>query len=150
MALAVAIGAPAFSTTCPFHRYVVTGRVTVPQDVKVVHVRVYVFLEGSDTTSAYQPEQGEHEYASPSSDGTFRFVSYYSTWNTGAVFPWQTCNRRARHADVVFVADGLASKRVRVPTRQSGRSAGGLPEFVAESPLVAMEATRTAPSESSP
>jgi hypothetical protein len=145
-AVAVLVAAPALSTTCPFHRYVVSGRVAVPEGTSLTAVKVYVFLEGSSNTGAYHPKQDEREYASPTSDGTYRFVSYYSSQNTGAIFPWQTCSRRARYADIIFLADGLATLRVRVRTRKSGESEYGVPEFAIEVPPVTMEIISYAPS----
>lgn len=124
---------PASSATakCSFIEYVVEGEVDLPAGSHK-EVKLYLFLEGMESTSAYTKEAGTADYVHPGPDGHFEVESWFNrlsgyTWLRG-----ERCNKVALYGDLFIVAEGLEAKRVRVHFGESRRALRGKTEIRAQ------------------
>lgn len=101
---------------CPFVKYVVHGRLALPSDVDVRHIRLVLFLEDSDHASAYPPAPGERDFSVPGTDGEFAITSYQSTASTFG------CRAVRRSGDLILIGDEIRSLRIPVKFEASNGS----------------------------
>jgi hypothetical protein len=99
---------------CAFTRYVVEGRVLLPQGISADHVRVYLFVEGMNRASDYPGSAAKPDFGVLDTDGRFRVESWVSTASGDPDSRTEQC-KRAETA-----GEGLYARRARV-TFGSGR-----------------------------
>ena len=78
VALALLMWAAAFPghAKCAFTRYVVEGRVLLPQGISADHVRIYLFIDGMIRASDYPGSAAKPDFGVLGTDGTFRVESW--------------------------------------------------------------------------
>ncbi|MFN7942362.1 MAG: hypothetical protein U0X73_12250 [Thermoanaerobaculia bacterium] len=105
---------------CPFAKYAVAGRISVPSGVDPGKVHVLLFLDGTERASDYPPELSEgQDFAVASSDGSFLVEAWLSTDSSTSTRFRDECNRVVTEGEIILIGDAVYAKRVRVSFDQS-------------------------------
>jgi hypothetical protein len=112
--------------TCPFVKYVVRGRVTLPAGLDPSGIRAYAFLNDDKETSGYPIPDGEEDGASLETSGSYALTSWFST-DSGS-YPFlgifgNRCRRQVTGITVVFAGRNIRARLLRFPVGSSPNGA---------------------------
>jgi hypothetical protein len=104
------------SAKCGALNYKIEGHVTAEEALHS-HVRIYPFLEGTESTGIEQPSSGPQsaDYVTPSPNGFFAIDMWLSTDSGAFSTGKDKCNRKAKYVDLFIVGDGIRARLLRLP-----------------------------------
>lgn len=104
---------------CSFALYAVTGSLELPEELRSEEVRIYLFLAGTNVTSAYHPGPGEADFNHPSADGQFQVTVRLSTSSGYSRLFGDRCRRVEVRGDLFVTGDRIRSRRLSIKFQQS-------------------------------
>jgi hypothetical protein len=107
---------------CPFLKYEFTGRIDgAGKTDDMSAVRIYVFLEGDESTLYLTPEDQTRGYGVPDTDGQYRVGTIVGT-DAGRhnILGGHDCSRVAQTASIVVLGPDVRAQRVDIRLRKPG------------------------------
>jgi hypothetical protein len=135
---------------CPFAKYTVEGRISVPSGVNAAQVRIYLFLDGAERTSDYPGSHERPDYSLPEPEGSFRVEAWLSTASARSRISGEKCDRVETSGEIILLGDDVYAKRVRISFSQSVKQIRRRLHAVAEAPPIVLESIPPLQTEEAP